>query len=495
MNIALTKKLPSDLDLIIVPVFEDEDYTKNIITYLGQVDLINLVKQDFKNKLGSTYLVYPETREYKRILLVSLGKKSNLNPNSYRKAVQTAVTAAQDLKAENIGFVLPNFRKTETANYIELTGFAALFGTYKFTNYKHTETEGKSNQLKQIHILSKAATIKVQKALQQGIDIGSAANTARDLANHPGNIVTPTHLAKHAQALGKKYKFKVKVLGIADIKKEKLGLLQAVSAGSDEEPKFIILEYLPSGKKAVQKKQPVVLVGKGLTFDSGGLSIKPSEKMEEMKYDMCGGATVLGIFEAVASLKLPIHLVGLIPASENLVSGRAVKPGDIIKSHSGKTVEVINTDAEGRLILADALSFARTHYNPRLIVDYATLTGAVLIALGTDYTGYFRNNSSFDKHIKTASKLTGELYWQLPLAPEYRDQLKSQLADIKNIGENSHAGSATAALFLESFVGKTPWIHLDIAGTAWSTRPKPFMPVGATAWGVYLTLNFLRDFK
>jgi leucyl aminopeptidase len=484
MTIVLTKKLPRELDLVIVPIFADQAYPENINA---------LAKKDYKNKLGTTYLVYPDQEESKRVMLLGLGKKQEFNPTTWRQAVQTGITAAQNLGTENIGLVLPAIKKSEIINYLELTGFGVIFGSYKFTHYKHTEQE-KNNQIKQLFILSPNNSLKAKKALAQGQEIGIAANTARDLANHPGNVATPTHLAKHALALGKKFKFKVKVLGKSEIKKEKLGLLEAVAQGSDEEPKFIILEYLPTNRQAA-KKQPVVLVGKGLTFDSGGISIKPSEKMEEMKYDMCGGATVLGIFEAVAALKLPIHLVGLIPASENLVSGRAVKPGDIVKSHSGKTVEIINTDAEGRLILADALSYAKKHYDPKLIVDYATLTGAVLIALGLDYTGYFRNQNKFDKPMSQASKQSGENYWPLPLAPEYRDALKSQMADLKNIGENSYAGSTTAALFLENFIGETPWIHMDIAGTAWSTRPKPHLPIGATAWGVYLTLNFLRNLK
>jgi leucyl aminopeptidase len=495
MTLKLTKKFPNNLDLIILPVFEEQDLALILKVYLQQADLINLVKQDYKNKLGATYLIYPESQTSKRILLVGLGKQANISPGNFRKAIQTSFIAAQNFAPVSMGLVLPNLKKRETLNYIELIGFAAIFGTYKFTHYKLPEKQEKGKQLDQIYILSKINTIKAQKTLQDGVNIGLAANTARDLANHPGNIATPNHLAKHAVSLGKKFKFKVKVLGKAEIKKEGLGLLQAVSLGSDEEPKFIILEYLPSKKKNSSKSQPIALIGKGLTFDSGGLSIKPSEKMDEMKYDMCGGATVLGIFEAVAALKLPIHLVGLIPASENLVSGKAVKPGDVIKSHSGKTVEIINTDAEGRLILADAISYTKKYYDPKLMIDYATLTGAVLIALGLDYTGYFRNNNQFDKYVKQASRQSGELYWQLPLAPEYKDQLKSQIADIKNLAENSYAGSATAALFLESFVGNTPWIHMDIAGTAWSTRPKPYLPVGASAWGVYLTLNFLRHLK
>ncbi|MDP4000995.1 MAG: leucyl aminopeptidase [bacterium] len=492
-NIKLTKKFGGDLDLVVLPVFKDQDYTPVLKTYVQNSDLINLIKQDYKNQFGSTYLVYSNT-EHKRIMLIGLGKKSELGPNTWRQALQIVIRKGQDLGIKNIGIVLPSIKASDLIQYLELTGFALMFGIYKFTHYKHTEPNETKHNLENIYVLNKSVTTKAEQALEQGVNIGLATNNSRDLANHPGNVATPTHLANHALKLAKKYKLKIKVLNPVEIKKEGMGLLTGVSLGSDEPPKFIVLEHLATGKQAKQSK-PIVLVGKGLTFDSGGISIKPSEKLEEMKYDMCGGATVLGIFEAVASLKLPIHLVGLIPSTENLLSGKAVKPGDILKSHSGKTVEVINTDAEGRLILADAISFAKKYYDPKLIVDYATLTGAVVVALGDDYTGYFSNVQTYNQPVKQASTQSGELYWSLPLAPSYKDHLKSQVADIKNIAGNSHAGSTTAALFLESFVGQTPWIHFDIAGTAWNTRAKSHMPAGATGWGVYFTLNFLRNLK
>jgi len=323
--------------------------------------------------------------------------------------------------------------------------------------------------------------------LANGVTIGNAANEARNLANHPGNIATPKHLAAHAVELARKYKFSSKVLGPAEIAKEKMGLMMGVAAGSEEPAQFIILEYGP------KSKPPVVLIGKGLTFDSGGVSIKPADRMEEMKYDMCGGATVLGIFQAAAEMKLPVHLVGLIPSTENLLSGKAVKPGDILKAHDGTTVEVINTDAEGRLVLADAISYAKKYYKPKLMVDYATLTGAILIALGDQVTGFYTNTKSYVQQFEKAGNSSAEQIWHMPLTEKYKEELRSMFADIKNIGEKGSAGATTAALFLEHFVGTTPWIHMDIAGTAWTMRPRNFANPGATAWGVYLTINFLRN--
>ena len=270
------------------------------------------------------------------------------------------------------------------------------------------------------------------------------------------------------------------------MRKEGMGLLLGVSGGSEEPARFIVLEYGPSNL------EPIVLIGKGLTFDSGGISIKPADRMDEMKFDMCGGADVLGIVQAAAELKLPCRLVALIPAAENLVSGRAVKPGDVLKSHSGNSVEITDTDGEGRLILADAISYARRHYRPKAIFDYATLTGGVVVALGDEVAGYLTNRQLFRSSLALSSAQTGEELWELPLIKSYEEQIKSGVADLKNVGERKFAPTIVAALFLEKFVKQTPWVHFDIAGVAWTTRNKPYLPAGATGFGVYLTVNLLR---
>jgi leucyl aminopeptidase len=472
--IYLTKKEPK-ADLTVLALFSNEKPEKNRnfpLTALG----------DFKNRVGAIQLAYVDDQ---RIMLLGLGEKNEFTTIKWRSALHTVINTAISLEIESINLVLPKIPAGQLESFLELTGFGLAFSSYRFNNYKKDKNGLK---LKQINVVGPISA-KLTKAIARGTAIGAAANTARDLANHPGNIATPTHLAAHAEQSAKRYGFSCKVLHTEEIKKENLGLLNGVAQGSEQPPKFITLEYGP------KSKPPIVLVGKGLTFDSGGVSIKPADRMEEMKYDMCGGATVLGIFEAVAQLRLPVHIIGLIPSTENLMSGKAVKPGDILISHDQTSVEIINTDAEGRLVLADAISFAKKYYKPKLIVDYATLTGAVLIALGDEYTGYYTNTPDYLKQFNKSSAFTAEKFWQMPLAQEYKDQLRSPVADIKNIGEKGSAGSTTAALFLEHFVGKTPWIHLDIAGTAWTMRPKSYTSVGATAWGVYLTVDFLRNIK
>jgi len=487
MNLTLTKKISHDL--IIVPVFANEKIASTLKA-LDKTWLVpTIVDSDFKNKLGKTQTIYLAD---KRLVILGLGEKQKFSLPNWRIAINQALGHLTNINAKEASLVLPTVTiKPEIL--LEMTGFSAIFSSYSFNTYKKDK---KPQQLTSLEIVFRLKSKKLDQALEFGKIIGEAANQSRELANHPGNHVTPKHLAKHAQDLAEQYKFSCKILEPKEIEKEKMGLLMGVAQGSDEPARLIVLEYLPAGKQAAfKKKPPIALIGKGLTFDSGGISIKPSERMEEMKYDMCGGADVLGIFEAVARLKLPVHLVGVIPSTENLISGKAIKPGDILISKSGVSVEVVNTDAEGRMILADAIDYVQEHFDPKLIIDYATLTGAVLYALGDEYTGYFSNTKKYDKAFAQASVKTGEKFWSLPMPEEYKEHVKSQVADIRNVGERGLAGATSGALFLEKFVDKTDWIHLDIAGTAWTMKPKPYAGIGATAWGVYLTVELLRNIK
>ncbi|HEV8601590.1 MAG TPA: leucyl aminopeptidase [Patescibacteria group bacterium] len=469
-------KTPKKPEVLIIFCFAEENLSRKLRKFLP-AKMLRMVLSDFKNKPGDLKLVYTTKG---RILLSGLGARKNLTPAKLRNAVQAATLVIRTLGVSEVQMLLPEFG-SDYLGYLKVAAFAAIFGSYSFEHYRKPENK---KQLKRISLISPYSGPEATQAVLAGVITARAANRARDLANHPGNVATPTHLAEHAVKSARQFGFKARVLDTEKIKKEKLGLLLGVSKGSDEPPKFIILEYGP------KDQSPIVLIGKGLTFDSGGVSIKPAERMEEMKYDMCGGADVLGIFEAAAALKLKQRLVGLIPSTENLMSGKAVKPGDILTSHAGLTVEVINTDAEGRMVLADAISFAKKYYRPKLMIDYATLTGAALIALGDEYAGLMSNAKQWNKELKIASESTGEKFWELPLAHEYADQLKSNMADIKNLGERA-GGVITAALFLEKFVGETPWMHFDIAGTAWTTKQKSYQSAGATAWGVYLTIDFL----
>ncbi|MCX5841060.1 MAG: leucyl aminopeptidase, partial [Deltaproteobacteria bacterium] len=311
---------------------------------------------------------------------------------------------------------------------------------------------------------------------------------ARDLVSTPSNEMTPSDLAREAETMAAaRKKVHVRILDVQDMKKLGMNALLAVASGSCQPPKFIILEYR-GGRKW---QAPVALVGKGLTFDSGGISIKPSEKMDEMKSDMAGGAAVMGAIMAAAELKLPVNVVGLIPATENLPGGRAYKPGDILKSLSGQTIEVITTDAEGRLILADALTYA-SRYKPAAVIDLATLTGACIVALGDQVIGMLGTDDSLKDKIRKAADMTGERVWELPLWEDYHELIKSDVADFKNSAGRA-GGAITAAAFLSKFVGNVPWVHLDIAGPSWLTKDKPYIPKGASGVGVRLMVQVLRD--
>ncbi len=307
--------------------------------------------------------------------------------------------------------------------------------------------------------------------------------------NEPGNVKSPDFLARQAADAAKEAGFDCTILKKPEIEKEKMGALLGVAQGSEREPRLIVMEY-SGGKKG---DAPVALVGKGVVFDSGGLSIKPSEGMEEMKMDMGGGAAVIGAMTAAALLKLPCNLVGIVPAVENMPSGTAIRPGDILTSASGKTIEVLNTDAEGRLILADALSYV-ARYQPKTVVDLATLTGACIIALGHHATAVLGNDDKLVRELLAAGERAGEKAWQLPLWPEYAEQIKSDVADVKNIGGRP-AGTITAAAFLQKFADDFKWAHLDIAGTAWADAAKPCYPKGGTGVGVRLLIEYLKGVK
>ena len=339
-------------------------------------------------------------------------------------------------------------------------------------------------------IISKSS--KILQAMKTSEIIADAVIFTKSIANLPPNECSPSTLANFARIISKKNKMRCNIMSKLELKKKGFGGITAVGQGSKNEPKLIILEH----NNGPRNEKPIVLVGKAVTFDTGGISLKPGEKMDEMKFDKCGGCTVLGIMKAISELKLPINVVGIIPAVENMPGGESYRPGDIIKLYSGKTAEILNTDAEGRLILADALSYGEKHYSPKAIVDFATLTGACIIALGTNVAGMISNNERLTKKIKESSKKTAEEIWELPLTQDYMDMIKSDVADMKNIGIGRAAGTITAAAFLKNAIEDTPWIHMDIAGVAWTqiaTKDKSYNPKGATGFGVRLIVNYLQN--
>jgi leucyl aminopeptidase len=325
----------------------------------------------------------------------------------------------------------------------------------------------------------------LKRGIERGRIIAEATNFAREVINEPSNVMTPTELARKAEEVAKNYGLEIEVLEEAHMKDLGMGSLLGVAQGSAEPAKLIVMRYTPKTASA----ETIAIVGKGITFDTGGISIKPSDGMEKMKYDMAGGATTIGAMRAIAQLKPAVNVLGIVPASENMPGGRAQRPGDVVRSMSGKTIEVINTDAEGRLILCDAISYARK-LGATKIVDLATLTGAVSIALGDVYVAILGNNQEWIDAVIAAGKRTGEKLWQLPLTPEYREQIKSEIADIKNVGGRK-AGTITAAYFLREFVDDVPWAHLDIAGTAWNDNGKPYLSVGPSGVCVRTLVNLV----
>jgi leucyl aminopeptidase len=445
---------------------------------------------DFSGAMNSTALVRTGGAiQAPRVLLVGLGKPEACTIDALRQASATAATAARRLGVSTVALV-PPAGDVEPGEVAQALTEGALLGLYRLKKYKTaTENEDKDN-LHELAILASSST--TQRALESGVQRGQilaeAVNMARDLSNSPGNEVNPSYLAEQAQEIAAKTGLRCHVLGADGIREHQMGCLLGVAQGSEQPPVLIILEHAPKGTR----EKPIVLVGKGITFDSGGISIKPAANMEDMKMDMSGGAAVLGTMQALAQLGYPRRVVGLVPASENLPSGNAVKPGDILRAMSGKTVEVINTDAEGRLILADALAYAVQEFKPACIIDLATLTGAVVVALGSQATGMMGTDKTMMDRLRAAGEYSAERVWELPLFEEYSKQIKSDFADIKNVSSNREAGSIIGGAFLKEFVGDTPWVHLDIAGTAWTRDTKPYIPKGATGVGIRLLVKALE---
>lgn len=405
---------------------------------------------------------------YKHVMVVSLGEDSKASNETLRKVgasiEKTLVKNKTSIASINLDGLVAKFGKDVT-DAVSAAVQGLLLSDYEFDKYKNKDTKSKLHPVKKIYLVATAQTKTslVEKGLEEGIILSECINFSRSLGDTPGNLMFPEQLGKEAQTAAKGTGMKVTVWDSARIKKEKMGGLFGVGQGSDHGPRFIIMEY----KGAAASKKPICFVGKGLTFDAGGISIKPSAAMDEMKYDMCGGANVIGTMLAIAKLKLNINAIAYIPAAENLLGPSATKPGDILTARNGKTVEVLNTDAEGRLILMDALSYA-SEQKPALIIDAATLTGAMVIALHNVYTGFFTRDKKLKEKVEECAKKTGERVWQLPMHDDHTSDMKGRHADLQNISNHRGAGSSTAAAFLGQFVSKDiPWAHFDIAGTAW----------------------------
>ena len=443
-----------------------------------------ILKQgDFDAKPGATLMLYDLAGvASKRVLLIGFGAEGEAAAKDLRDAVRGGVRAMQEAGLGEVALYVADIAvKDRDANWIAMhAAMASLECTYRFDRLK-SKTRTQRKPLKRIVLGLLRESKGLGGALERGIAIGEGVNFARDLGNLPPNICTPSYLADQARALGKTHKLKVTVLERKDMEKLGMGSLLSVSNGSRQPPKLISIEYYGGPKK----QKPVVLVGKGVTFDTGGISLKPGADMDEMKFDMSGAGSVLGTMSAVAAMKLPLNVVGVMPATENMPDGSATRPGDIVTSMSGQTIEILNTDAEGRLILCDALTYSE-RFEPSAVIDIATLTGACVIALGHVASGMFANDEQLANEVAEAGHRAWDRVWPMPVWEDYQEQLKSNFADMANIGGRP-AGSITAACFLARFAKKFKWAHLDIAGTAWkSGRDK-----GSTGRPVPLLTQFL----
>jgi leucyl aminopeptidase len=452
---------------------------------------------DFRGKRGETLLLYGSAGlPARRVLLVGLGAEAELDLQGVREAGAAAVAAALARGASQVAILQPALRRVRAAALAQALVEGAVLAGYRFDRYRSAGAgDDRGKRVAGLAIaLERAADLRAARGTAaQGAILAESQNVARDLSNEPPNALPPRALAQAAERIAAEVGLRCRVLDLAELKKRKLGALLAVGGGSANPPQLIVLEHgAPRRGARGRRRPPICLVGKGVTFDSGGLSIKPTTSMVRMKHDMSGGAAVIAALRACALLRLPQHVVGVVGAVENMPSGTAYRPDDILTSMSGKTIEIGNTDAEGRLVLADALHFARTEYEPSAIVDIATLTGACSVALGSWAAAVLANQDRIAEAIRRAGEAAGERFWQLPLWPVHKEHMKSQVADVRQVAGRD-GGTIVAAAFLWHFAGDdVPWAHLDIAPTADTERATAIQPAGATGFGVRTLVEFVR---
>ena len=434
----------------------------------------------------------PRGLAHERVILLGLGKAEDLDAQRLRRlggAVVPALNATGTATAAIAVDKLPGSRLDPGAAAANLA-HGAMLRSYRFDKYRTKEKPEQKPSLKELTVLT-AATASARRAYAPLEKVGEGVFFTRDVVSEPANIIYPESFAREALTL-RKLGVKVEVLDERDMKKLGMGALLGVGQGSAKPPRLVILQW--RGNPRAKNKAPVAFIGKGVTFDTGGISLKPAQGMEEMKWDMAGAGVVVGLMKALAGRKARVNAVGIAGMVENMPDGNAQRPGDIVKTMSGQTVEVLNTDAEGRLVLADALWYCQDRFKPQFMIDLATLTGAIVVALGHEYSGLFSNNDELSERLAAAGKAVEEPVWRMPLADAYDRQMDSDAADVKNIGNGRDAGSITAAQFLQRFVNDVPWAHLDIAGMAWSKKDAPLTPKGATAYGVRLLDRLVEDY-
>ena len=478
-------------DAVVLPLLEGRKLTESgreLQAVSEKAIKAFLRKFDHSGEFGALHTLYDLEGTYtQRVELAGAGDEKKLTLQKLRALSSKTARKLETSGARDISLYFPelNVKGASLAHKVQAIAEGVWLGLYTFDRYQTKKKENR-RALRSVTIMipSRRDLDAAEAAIEVAKAVSSGTNFARDLGNEPGNVCTPEFLGDQAAALKHK-KLKVTVMNRKAIEKAGFTALLAVNQGSAKEPRFIVMEY-SGGKKG---DAPVALVGKGLTFDAGGISIKPAAAMDEMKFDMCGAAAVLGIFRAVTEMSLPINLLGVIPSTENLLGGAAYKPGDIVTSYKGINIEVLNTDAEGRVILCDALAYA-AEKKPAEIIDFATLTGACVIALGSQATGLLGTGEKIKAGLKKSGEHTHDRVWELPLFEEYQEQIDSKIADIKNTG-GREAGTITAACFLSRFVDDIPWAHLDIAGTAWNMKGTDISPTGGTGAGVRLVVDYL----
>ena len=468
-------------DALILPFTDDDSgYYDNLGLSLSKL-IRKIFSKEFHGKANEVLLIpSPEDFKPERILLTGLGKKGEISGEQVRQAGGKAAVYLRDMGMQRVSLStgLLSSLDVSPVDFVE----GALLGLYTFKRYIE---EKDKKEIASLVVLSENTNDLKAKLYCTGV-VSSAVCSARDLINTPANDMTPTHLAEAARSL-RKTNLSVKVLERRDAEKLGMGSYLSVAKGSKEPPKFIVLEHKGA------KGPPLVLIGKSITFDSGGISLKPADGMEKMKYDMAGGAAVLGIFKALSELRLPVHVIGILPATENLIGESATRPGDVVRAINGKSIEIISTDAEGRMTLADAIGYAK-RFKPKAIIDIATLTGACSIAFGNVAIAMMGNDRELLDKIKRSGDNVYERVWEMPLFTEYKEYIKSDIADLKNTGGKS-GSLMSSAYFLSEFAGDIPWVHLDIAGTAWQEKERPYSPKGASGIGVRLIINLIKELK
>jgi len=484
----------ANVEALAVAVFKGERSTSGVLKDLDKVTggLITAVMkaEEFKGDGGEVALLRfaaKGTVKASRLLLVGVGDKKDYKPHSVARVSGTATRFLRKRNVKSFALLPRGDASAVEAAQNAVQGF--ITSQFELDKYR---TKDKNDKVVTGFVVcvdgAKPADLKT--GISRGQAIGESMNFTRELSNEPPNILTPTEMAKRAQAMAKTVGLKCEVLDEAQMTKMGMGSLMSVSIGSEQPAKLIVLRYTPT-KSTAKKDELLALVGKGITFDTGGISLKPGENMDAMKYDMTGGGTVIGTMRAIALLKPTVPVIGVIAAVENMPDGKASRPSDVVTAMTGKTIEILNTDAEGRLILADAVAYAEKQGATR-IVDMATLTGAVIIALGDQNTGIMGNDQGLVDEIISCSKEVGEGFWQLPVSPEYSKQIKSDIADIKNIGPRGKAGTIMGAVFIQEFIDKAKWAHLDIAGTAWADGVKPHQAKGPTGVAIRTLLNLVE---